>query len=169
MGNQDVFVPKVWPPYVSVPKQRLEANPFLTDTTREQRPFDTDEKPFIFWKTLKLPQAAQPWDPNNIRLLEFTEMQYRMFQARSKLIDEVKQVAEIVRTAHRAENQDVEAVMREQAQKHGAQLLVLNDVAQFGGKQKPRPLRCRASKSTTRHATNGERSHSRAKTWSRTF
>jgi hypothetical protein len=131
VGNQDTFVPKVWPPYVSVPKQRLESNPFLTDTTREQRPFDTDEKPFIFWKMLKLPQAAQPWDPNNIRLVDFTEMQYRMFQARGKLLDEVKQIAEVVRTAHRAENQDVEAVMREQALKHGTQLVVLSDVAQL--------------------------------------
>ena len=140
VGNQDTFVPKVWPPYVSVPKQRLEANPFLTDTTREQRPFDKDEKPFIFWKTVKLPQAAQPWDPNNIRLVEFTETQYRMFQARAKLIEEVKQVAEIVRTAHRAENQDVEAVMREQAQKHGAQLIVLSDVAQLVENKNRGPL-----------------------------
>jgi hypothetical protein len=140
VGNQETFVPKVWPPYVSVPKQQLDATPLLADKSREQRLFDKDERPFIFWKTLKLPQAAQPWDPNNIRIVDFAEMQYRMFQARAKLIDEVKHVADIVRTAHRAENQDVEAVMREQAQKHGTQLLVLTDMAQLVENKNRGPL-----------------------------
>jgi hypothetical protein len=140
VGNQDIYVPKVWPPYVSVPKQQLEGNPFLAEKSREQRLFDKDEKPFVFWKTIKLPQAAQPWDPNNLRLVDFTETQYRMFQARTKLLEEVKQIAEQVREVQRAEDKNVEAKMKELAQKHGTEVIVLQDVAQLVENKNRGPL-----------------------------
>jgi hypothetical protein len=139
VGAQETYVPKVWPPYVSVPKLQLE-NPLLADKSREQRLFDKDDKPFIFWKTVKLPQAAQPWNPNSVGMVEFTTMQYRMFQARARLVDEVKQIAEEIRQVHRAENKDVQGKMRELAQKHGTQVIVLKDVAQLVENKNRGPL-----------------------------
>jgi hypothetical protein len=139
IGNQDVYVPKVWPPYVSVPKQQLE-NPLLADKSREQRLFDKDEMPFIFWKTTKLPQAALPWDPDSTWLVDLAETQYRMFQARNKLMDEVKRVAETVRASYRAEGKDVKADMQKIAAEHGAQVIVLRDVAQLVENKNRGPL-----------------------------
>jgi hypothetical protein len=132
VGNTDAWVPKVWPPYANTPKQQLE-DPFLAEKSREQRLFDKDEKPIIFWKSAKVGAMVQPWDETNERMVEFAEKQYRMFTARPKLMDEVKRLAKAVADAQLSppEGKDSPTLMRELAAKHGTKVIVLKDVAQL--------------------------------------
>src|SRR5439155_3842308 len=69
------------------------------------------------------------WDPGNSRMLDFVEQQYRMDRARSKLMAEVKKVAEKLKKAHRTQGGDVLKEMGDAAQEHGTKLLTLKDVA----------------------------------------
>ena len=119
VGSLEVFTPKVWPPYVKAAKERQ--NPLLPEKMLEQKLFDVAPKPMIFWTSVKLGPKVMPWDPGNSRMLDFVEQQYRMDRARSKLMAEVKKVAEKLKKAHRTQGGA--------AQEHGTKLLTLKDVA----------------------------------------
>jgi hypothetical protein len=124
------FVPKIWPPNVSTPKGRLE-DPTHPDQSKEIRLFDKAEKPIIFWTSKKVGENTEPWNPNKLRLVDFTEQQYKMDKARSKLMDEVKRVAKAIRDARRTEKSDPQAVMAKEAENLHTNVIVLKNVAEL--------------------------------------
>jgi hypothetical protein len=124
------YIPKIWPPNVSTPKGRLE-DPLQADTSKEIRLFDKSDKPFIFWTSRKVPANTEPWNPNKLRLVEFTEQQYKMDKARSRLMQKVQEVATVIRDARRAERKDPQAEMAKEAEKLGTRVVVLKNVAEL--------------------------------------
>jgi hypothetical protein len=113
VGPTEKFTVKIWPPYVSVPKER--ENPLLTQKSQEQRLFDTAEKPIIFWTSVKLRMEPREWRPTDEKMLEFVETQYRLFKARGELMAEVTKMTKAVQQAQRAEGRDVARTMRQLA------------------------------------------------------
>jgi hypothetical protein len=126
IGAQEPFTPRVWPPYVTVPKWR--ASP-LAQKSLEQRLFDTATKPIVFWKSVK--RAAEPleWRPDDPKMIAFVEKQYRLQEARANLMPEVKKIADELKRAQQSEGKDLPQTMRELAKKHGTSVVTLDKVA----------------------------------------
>ncbi len=127
VGPQTTFVPKVWPPNLTLPKARQ--SPLLAQKQLEQRPFDTDDKPIIFWKSAKRNQAVKPWNPDDPKMMELVETQYRINEARSKLMPEVKRIADEIRKVQRSENTDLAAKLRDLAAQNGTKVVTLPSVS----------------------------------------
>jgi hypothetical protein len=130
VGLSETFVPKVWPPYVEVPKNRQAIA--LATKSLEQRLFDTAPKPFLFWKSVKRPSESWPWDPNNSRKMALVEQQYRLDKAAADLLPEARKLALELKTVQRTEgDKSVSEKMFDLAKAHGTQVVTLNRVAKL--------------------------------------
>ena len=126
VGPLGTFVPKIWPPNITLPTAQL--NLPLGPKALEQRPFDSDERPIIFWKSAKRSQAVRPWNPDDPKMLEFVETQYRLTEARSKLLPEVRKIVEEIRKVQRSENTDLAAKLRDLAKTYKTSVVTLPNV-----------------------------------------
>jgi hypothetical protein len=129
VGPTSTFVPKVWPPYLTAPKARQSLP--LGQKSLEQRLFDVAEKPIIFWKSAKRDQEEKPWNPDDAKMVELVEQQYRLSKARPRLLEEVKKVANEVRKTQQAEGKDLVAKFRELAKQQGKEVLTLPNVSKL--------------------------------------
>jgi len=127
VGPLEPRLPRIWPPYVTVPKWRESP---LAQKSLEQRLFDTADKPIVFWKSDKRGSGPLEWRPYDPKMLAFVEKQYRLSEARAKdLPAEVKKIAEEVKRSQRSEGKDLSLTMRDLAKKAGTEVVTLTKVA----------------------------------------
>jgi hypothetical protein len=126
VGPLGIYTPKPWPPNVTASKLQQKQ---LAEKSLEQRLFDDAEKPFVFWKSAQRNKESMEWRPEDPQMLDFVEKQYRQYEARGKLLEQVQKLVAEINKAQRSEGRDIGQLFSELAKKNGTSILTLYKVA----------------------------------------